>query len=339
MSDRRRERRPAASVVTALAAALIGLLLAEGIVRLTDADWRFARRIVYYQGTDLASHRPDPDPLLRYRLRPGRTEYPNHAVTVNSLGYRSLERSARKPPGVWRIVVLGGSNVYGFDLEDDQTWPAQLERRLNGTRSRPVEVWNGGACAYVGSQMSRLAEDAVATLRPDLVLLALSNRGLWPFLRESPIEPYFDKAPFLWRVCLRPEDLSFPSWLPMETRLGLLHRARFYRLAVLARAAYEVRKSGGDSDWGRQESEQENVRMVREFVARYRKDVAIGFFVCPAEDPVAYRPYYDRLDVPVLVLSGAGLPPAYSGIHPPATVMTWYAEKLADWLAREKLVP
>src|SRR6202043_2312756 len=96
-------------------------------------------------------------PFLPYAARPfdarqlffHREAEPNvveYDVTNNSLGFRSPERTFAKPPGVRRVITLGGSTTWDGPT-NDQTWPAILERELNqeyaGTGHR-VEVINMG---------------------------------------------------------------------------------------------------------------------------------------------------------------------------------------------------
>ncbi len=83
------------------------------------------------------------DGHLGARLRPDRV-YRNSAggtVTVNNLGYRgSRAISYEKPPGVFRIVVLGGSSTFSFDTSDDGIWTALLEDKLRRAFGPHVEV-------------------------------------------------------------------------------------------------------------------------------------------------------------------------------------------------------
>ena len=340
MSDGRRGRRLAASAATVLGAVLVGLLLSEGVVRVTDADWRVCRKTLYYEGADLGSLRPDPDPVLRYRLTPGSNAYfipqgPRYEITVNSLGARGPERSADRPAGVYRIVCVGGSNVYGLGVNDDQTWPAQLERRLGETRPGRVEVWNYGAPAYVGCQMARIADEAVDRLRPDLVVIGLTNVGRAPFLLNAPVAPYFARDPSLWLYNLPPRFYrDRPPWV-RAVLPGVLAHVRLARLLAFGATAWLVKDS---TAWDNAEVEPENVRCIRDFATRRRGTTAIAFFVGPAS-PASLSNYTRGLGLPVFRLTASGLPPEYSHIHPSPAVGAWYAEKIADWLAREGLAP
>lgn len=50
---------------------------------------------------------------------------------INSDGFRDVERSHSKPPGVFRILVFGDSYVEAFQLPLERTFPYLLERSLN----------------------------------------------------------------------------------------------------------------------------------------------------------------------------------------------------------------
>jgi lysophospholipase L1-like esterase len=60
---------------------------------------------------------------------------------LNRWGYRGPVARA-KQPGQLRAVMLGGSTVFGYGVQWDQSIPAQLERVLN--QSRPFSVVNLG---------------------------------------------------------------------------------------------------------------------------------------------------------------------------------------------------
>jgi hypothetical protein len=61
---------------------------------------------------------------------------------LNRHGYRGPVVGGKRP-GETRIVMLGGSTVFGFDVEVDETIPAQLERELRATNPN-VRVVNLG---------------------------------------------------------------------------------------------------------------------------------------------------------------------------------------------------
>ena len=103
-----------------------------------------------------------------WTLRPGRWSLGPRTVTANSRGIRGGDEHAQeKPAGVRRIVVIGDSFTFGEGVDDQDTFPSQLQARL-GTG---VEVINLGVHGYGHDQMLiRLREEGLR-YAPDLVVL------------------------------------------------------------------------------------------------------------------------------------------------------------------------
>ena len=59
-----------------------------------------------------------------YSLKSGQT------ITINSHGYRGREFSLKKPKGITRILVVGDSMTYGFGMDDNNTIPRLLGKKL-----------------------------------------------------------------------------------------------------------------------------------------------------------------------------------------------------------------
>jgi lysophospholipase L1-like esterase len=141
---------------------------------------------------------PAKDPVLRFVNKPGGRRTLTYVrrpggevftVThgVNALGLRGPETTLAKPPGVRRIATLGDSFTFGYGVDDDETWPAALQRALDGTGGAGgadgstdgatdgaprYEVLNCGVPAYDTEQEVRLLATRVLAFEPDLVLVA-----------------------------------------------------------------------------------------------------------------------------------------------------------------------
>ena len=90
----------------------------------------------------------------------------------NRLGYRNKEIAIEKPEGVFRIATTGGSTTYGAGVQNEETWPAQLERILHEDYDYThVEVINTASTAY--TTWNSLANFAfrVVDLQPDLLIV------------------------------------------------------------------------------------------------------------------------------------------------------------------------
>jgi len=61
----------------------------------------------------------------------------------NVWGYRG-PIAPRKAPGEYRVVMLGGSTVFGYGVAWDEAIPAQLERKVAQRSDRPIKVINLG---------------------------------------------------------------------------------------------------------------------------------------------------------------------------------------------------
>ena len=90
----------------------------------------------------------------------------------NAGGYRDLERSVPKRPGVRRVLALGDSFTWGASIEFEDGWTQRLERGLTRRRRGPWEVVN---LALPGmntvDQRAQLDNEGFA-YQPDVVLLA-----------------------------------------------------------------------------------------------------------------------------------------------------------------------
>lgn len=322
-------------ILVVLVAVLVGFFLAEMAVRIGSPDWRIIKRMLGYQNVDTASHEPVLDSEIIYRLKPGFADYGGHQVTINSLRFRGPEITEKKPDGVFRILCVGGSNVFGLGLNDDETWPAQLEQELNVSGAVRFELLNAGACAYVPVQMIAVAGQAIENNDPDLVIFALSNGGARPFLYDAPVEPYFDEFPTMWNEFFTEDCLTRPAFLPYEARLWLTKHLRLYRFVAASLASQKDRCTW----WENFSHEKLNARATVEFIRSTKRTTKICIFIYPGASKNEFLRYYKDAYVPVLALNADGLGPEYKNIHPPAYVTQWYGREIAKWLRDKGLVP
>jgi lysophospholipase L1-like esterase len=170
-----------------------------------------------------------PHPYLSFCLRPSYRTLPgsDHQCSHNALGFRGKETTWEKPPGVFRVVTMGGSSVYGqSESSDEAVWSARLEKILAAERPNArIEVINAGVSGYTSYEMLIELELFVMDLHPDLIVLyesvndmrsALYTKGfpvpkrddthwraIWPVDRPpSPIERVLEKSRtyLVWRA-------------------------------------------------------------------------------------------------------------------------------------------
>jgi hypothetical protein len=143
-----------------------------------------------------------PDDRLGLRLRPGahgwfRSEG-EAFVRINSAGFRDRERTLAKPPGTFRIVILGDSMIEALQVDMEKTFAALLERQLNKCSafdSRKVEVLNLGVSSYGTAQQLLNYRLHGAKYSPDLVLTAFfagnDVRNNSAALEPDTVRPFF----------------------------------------------------------------------------------------------------------------------------------------------------
>jgi lysophospholipase L1-like esterase len=94
-------------------------------------------------------------------------------VQINRLGFRDpREYSLEKPPGTFRILVIGDSVTFGHGATFETTYPYLLERRLKAWRPAVRwEVWNLGVPGYNTRQEATYLAEVGDRYRPDLVVV------------------------------------------------------------------------------------------------------------------------------------------------------------------------
>ncbi|MBI1257932.1 MAG: hypothetical protein GC204_10710 [Chloroflexi bacterium] len=127
-------------------------------------------------------------PYLEYGLSP---TYPGH----NALGYRGDDIQVPKPDGVYRIVVLGDSSVYGTFSPYDQTYPYDLQKVLREEGYPNVEVVNGGVLGYTSWNITADLAFRIPVLQPDLVIVYEGGNDVIP--RQVSPDCYSGLTPFL----------------------------------------------------------------------------------------------------------------------------------------------
>jgi hypothetical protein len=105
-------------------------------------------------------------------LLPGTAAGAAYSVRSNSLGFRGPERSRVKPPGVYRVLMLGSYGTFGHGVEEEDSLPSRLERVLNKNgHGRRFEVWNAGHESSTAIAGLALLRREAFEYHPDLIIL------------------------------------------------------------------------------------------------------------------------------------------------------------------------
>lgn len=183
-------RKFAKNALVVLISTVISLAMAEGALRVLghrDSGSTFTA-----------------DPLLGWSLRPGARAWEMDEgqawSVINSHGYRDRERSLAKPPGVFRVAVLGDSYTEARQVDMATVFTALAEAELNRLhccQNRTVEVLNFGVGGFgTGQELLQLRE-RVWPFSPDLIVLQvfmgndIFNNSRALNISGTDISPYF----------------------------------------------------------------------------------------------------------------------------------------------------
>ena len=191
------------------------------------------------------------DGHIKARLLPGQdpVNTSGQVVQINSLGFRGDEPSWVPSPGTLRLLVLGGSAAFCYDVSDDgHTWPALLEKELRGALEMPVEVINLGLPGYDASNSKVNYLFTGRALNPHAVLVYHTWNDL-KFLRLFDLDEVGMPRAFLSGVNTGGKNL--PALARFFFRWQIVQRARNVYLrsrAVRRETAYtSLEKEGANA--------------------------------------------------------------------------------------------
>lgn len=177
------------------------------------------------------------DDLLLGALQPNQAiDFKGALLTTNRWGMRDQDYTLEKPPGTFRVAVIGSSHVMGSGVTDDETFEARIERRLNADAERRphahYELLNFSIAARSPVQQLYLIENRVLDFEPDAVMIfahpqdrSITVRYLSRLLRSGVDNPYphlrevfaeagvdFDTPDFIAQRRLKPYTGEILQW-------------------------------------------------------------------------------------------------------------------------------
>ncbi|HZT61267.1 MAG TPA: hypothetical protein VFA21_21855 [Pyrinomonadaceae bacterium] len=222
------------------ASVVVALLIFEAFLRVIGFTYP-----IFYQ----------PDEVRGYSLRPGMEGWYRKEgesfVRINSDGLRDREHAKQKPPGTFRVAVVGDSYAEAFQVEQDKTFWAVMERRLQdcpALAGRKVEVINFGVSGYGTAQELLTLREKVWAYSPDLVLLAVTTNN--DVSDNSRALKLTDEIPYFTlegdRLVLDNSFRDAPSFRLRDSALNRLGRwlrdhLRFVQAIHLAQVALKSR--------------------------------------------------------------------------------------------------
>ena len=205
-----------------------------------------------------------PDPHCGTRLRPafeGWWQAEGAAyIRINRFGFRHGARAPHKPPGTWRVAVLGDSFIEAFQVPEEQTFCAQLERRLQACADfsdRRVEVLNFGVSGFGTAQELLMLRHYAARYQPDLVLLAVfpgnDLRNNSAELEPYPVRPFYRLQS--GQLVLDNSFRQHPDYVKAQAawvrcKVAVTDRLRTLQLVYKLRDAWRRQAAAAETDGG-----------------------------------------------------------------------------------------
>jgi lysophospholipase L1-like esterase len=90
---------------------------------------------------------------------------------INEHGSRGTSFKLPKPPGVRRIVVLGGSTVFDLNADEGFDWPHLVEKLLKEKGHKQVEVINAGIPGHTSSDSLGRLYTEIWQWEPDYLMI------------------------------------------------------------------------------------------------------------------------------------------------------------------------
>jgi len=177
------------ALFTAIAGTIILLLVSK------SKELRLLQYIKQKIGTGNNQNIGVPDPLLGWLHRPNVTERSqtsefNVSYTTNSSGLRDREVPLEKKTGIYRILALGESTLFGEGIAYGKRFSEVIEDALEG-----VEVINLGVRGFGFDQSLLFLERDGFTYQPDQVIIFFSEQDYLErckdFIRTEAFKPRF----------------------------------------------------------------------------------------------------------------------------------------------------
>lgn len=212
------------------------LILGSLIVALLVAE--LAVRMIFPQPTGI-THQDRYGLGMHY---PGITRYLpqfGHDVTFNSVGMRDVEHPLAKPPGVFRILLLGDSFMEALQVPFEESLPYLVEQELQKRTGKKIELINAGVGGWGTDDELRYLTSYGLAYQPDLIVVVMTlHNDLNDNLRLEWHRMDGDSL-----VTLQRAPMSFVDYHMTEFKAYLSTRFQLYQLWRRVRHGSEIRRT------------------------------------------------------------------------------------------------
>lgn len=150
---------------------LIGIFTAELIIHLY-VESKGVEKYLYYETEDGFFWELKPKQDL---IRSGPnilTPSPSYSIKINQAGLRGEELSSENKR---RILCLGDSDTFGQGVNNDETYPANLQKLLNGKEKNSFEIINAGVGGWSTAQELIFLKRRLKELSPEILVIQLNG--------------------------------------------------------------------------------------------------------------------------------------------------------------------
>lgn len=132
-------------------------------------------------------------PPTGYRLAPNFqfADPLGREYTHNSMGFRGAEFSREKPADTLRVVLMGGSTIYGLSVTDEDTAAVlALQQMKESMPGRALEVISAGVPGWTTEDTLLNLDDRILEFSPDYVVVMDGRNEMFPQIYNNYIDSY-----------------------------------------------------------------------------------------------------------------------------------------------------
>lgn len=281
--------------------------------------------ILYQRGLYEAS----PDPQMGYGMTPG-YQGKSYAtrVEINENGFRGPSIDKPRPNEVFRIFCVGDSFTFGMGVEEDESWPSQLSKRLAAPPGyNQIEVINGGVPGYNLGQYCRQIELSLLEFEPNMIVIGLV---------ENDLEPSFFVEDGYLCVPRKKTTVVFPGkrWFQTHSYFyqALNMRYQAWMASWLMKRNPDEARSilFGDSDPAAYDEAANQLSKVRQRALQFNVDIVAVMFALSKESPLPQ--IVEQAQIPTLSIDLNGPGQRLQDGHPNAAGHAHFADQIAEFV-------
>jgi len=182
------------------------LLLLEGILYLSPYQPRSSPLLVAFVNPEWKDRRIFTlDPVLFWRFRPNQEvlgnnpTYTTYRIPINNLGFRGDPFPDPKAEDRYRILFLGDSCVFGWDVPVGSAFPDRLLEMLEHRYpNRDFHAFLGAVPGYSSFQARLVLDTYGSEYAPQMVIVYLGSNDALPCM-DCPDEELMARAKRTWR--------------------------------------------------------------------------------------------------------------------------------------------